>query len=110
MLKYFLCCLAFISSLAFATHVQPQTWQTANIVLSPDECDQFAIATAMMIARLQGAEMKQVPELTKNVQRMLDYMVAENPEIAKADPGEAYQFIQQSCYASGGQTIIPEPL
>ena len=95
-----------VTSLVFADHVTPlPSSEVKTITLTLEECDQLAVATAMMIAN------KQLPEkikLTENVKTMLDFIIQYNPDLSKQDPAQAYTFVLETCYQVGGQTTVPE--
>ena len=97
-----------VTSLVFADHVTPlPSSEVKTITLTLEECDQLAVATAMMIAN------KQLPEkikLTENVKIMLDFIIQYNPDLSKQDPAQAYTFVLETCYQVGGQTTVPEKI
>ena len=95
-----------VTTLVFADHYESDpSKEIKTITLTLFECDQLAVATAMIIA---DKKLSDKIQLTDNVKTMLDFILQYNPDLSKQDPAQAYQFILESCYQVGGQTTVPE--
>ena len=92
--------------IVFADHYESvPSKEVKTITLTLEECDQLAVATAMIIA---DKKLSDKIQLTDNVTTMLDFILQYDPDLSKQDPAQAYQFILEFCYDAGGQTTVPE--